>query len=113
MLGISVAVMASITSVSWKTTSIHLGEVQKNEVNELAFEFMNHSSEPIQIVEAKGSCGCTSVNYPKEAIQPGESAAITANFKSGKVGAFKKSIRITTSDSDEPTFLYFNGEVVE
>ena len=54
------------------------------------FEFTNSTNKSLQILEAKGSCGCTNVEYPKEAIQPGETAWITANFKSGKAGAFKK-----------------------
>jgi len=113
MLGITVAVMASVTSITWKTTSIDLGTVQKNEVKELSFEFTNETMAPIRILEAKGSCGCTNVEYPNEAIRPGETASITANFKSGKVGAFRKNIRIKTSDSEELTYLYFNGSVVE
>jgi len=113
MLGVAVAVMASVSTITWKTTSISLGKVQKDELKELSFEFRNSSNAPITILEAKGSCGCTNVKYPSEAIQPGESASITANFKSGKVGTFRKNIRIKTSDSEELTYLYFSGEVVE
>lgn len=113
MLGIAVAVMASVSSIKWETTSIDLGQVQKNESKDLLFEFTNITDEPVRILEAKGSCGCTNVSYPKEAIQPGEKAAITASFKSGKVGAFKKNIRIKSSTSDEYAYLYFKGEVVE
>lgn len=113
MLGIAVAVVAGMAPLKWKTTSIDLGQVSKDEVKELSFEFTNTSGETIRIIEAKGSCGCTNVKYPKGEIKAGESASISANFKSGKLGAFKKNIRIKTSDSDEYTNLYFNGEVVE
>ncbi|MEQ9306617.1 MAG: DUF1573 domain-containing protein [Marinoscillum sp.] len=112
-LGIAVAVIASMPSLKWKTTSIDLGQVSKDEVRDLNFEFTNTSSETIRIVEAKGSCGCTNVKYPDGEIKAGESASISANFKSGKLGAFKKNFRIKTSDSDEYTYLYFNGEVIE
>ncbi|GAB4241221.1 MAG: DUF1573 domain-containing protein [Ekhidna sp.] len=113
MLGIAVAVMASFTSITWKTTMIDLGQVSKDESKELAFEFTNTSDAPIRIIEAKGSCGCTNVKFPEAEIGAGETASITANFRSGKVGAFKKNIRIKTSVSDEYTYLYFKGEVVE
>ena len=113
MLGIAVAVVAGMSPIKWKTTSIHLGEVQRNEVKELSFEFTNATNAPIQILEAKGSCGCTNVEFPKEAIQPGTTASITADFRSGKLGVFKKNIRIKTSNTEEVTYLYFNGEVVE
>ena len=113
MLGIAVAVMASVSTITWKTTSINLGEIKKNELKELTFEFTNATESPVQIIEAIGSCGCTNVSYPEEAIEPGETAAISANFRSGKIGTFRKNIRIKTSDSEDMTYLYFSGEVVE
>ena len=112
-LGIAVAVMASISPLTWKTTTIDLGEVAKNEARALSFEFTNSSSSAVTILEAKGSCGCTNVEYPKTEIAPGATASITASFKSSKVGAFKKNIRIKTSESEAYTHLYFTGEVVE
>ncbi len=113
MLGIAVAVMASVTSIKWKTTSLNLGEVGKNEAIDLQFEFTNLKGVPVKILESKGSCGCTNVSHPEKSIQPGETASITASFKSGRLGTFRKNIRIKTSDSDEYTYLYFSGEVVE
>jgi hypothetical protein len=111
-LGIAIAVVATVSPLNWKTTSIDLGEITKDEVRELTFEFTNTTTETIQILEAKGSCGCTKVEHP-ESIKAGETASITANFKSGKLGMFKKNIKIRTSESDAYTYLHFSGEVVE
>ena len=113
MLGIAVAVVAGMSPVKWKTTSIDLGQVTKDEVMDLSFEFTNTTNAPIRIIEAKGSCGCTNVKFPQGEIKAGESASITANFRSGNLGAFKKNIRIKTSESEEYTYLYFKGEVVD
>ncbi|SNS91791.1 Protein of unknown function [Ekhidna lutea] len=113
MLGIAVAVIAGMSPLKWKTTSIDLGQVTKNESKELSFDFTNSTGQAITILEAKGSCGCTNVKFPKDEIKPGESASVTASFKSGKVGTFKKNIRIKTSASEEYTYLHFKGEVVE
>ncbi|WP_436518030.1 DUF1573 domain-containing protein [Ekhidna sp. To15] len=113
MLGIAVAVVAGMAPIKWKTTSIDLGQVTKSESKDLSFEFTNMTNEPIRILEAKGSCGCTNVKFPSNEIGAGETASITANFRSGKIGSFKKNIRIKTSESEEYTYLYFNGEVVE
>lgn len=112
-LGIAVAVVAGISPLSWKATSIELGQVKANESQALTFEFTNTSAESVTILEAKGSCGCTNVQYPQSAIEPGETASISANFKSGKLGTFRKKISIKTSESEEFTYLYFTGEVVE
>lgn len=113
MLGIAVAAVAAVSPVTWKETSLDLGKVKTNVATPIAFEFVNSGNEEVTILEAKGSCGCTEVSYPKTSIAPGESASITASFKSGKVGTFKKNIKIKTSASEDYTLLYFSGEVVE
>ncbi len=113
MLGIAVAVIAGVSPLKWKTTYIDLGEVTQNELQNLTFEFTNMSGSSIQILEAKGSCGCTNVRFPKGEIRSGETASITADFRSGSLGAFKKNIRIKTSDSDGYTYLHFKGQVVK
>ena len=113
MLGITVAVVAGMAPLKWNKTSVYLGTLDKHEVRDLSFEFTNMTQSPVTILEAKGSCGCTNVKYPTTQIQPGQTAAITASFSSGSVGSFKKNIRIRTSTSEEYTYLYFNGEVVD
>tara|TARA_Y100001949_G_C15962596_1_gene319980 strand:- start:944 stop:1315 length:372 start_codon:yes stop_codon:yes gene_type:complete len=112
MLGIAVAAVAAVSPISWKTTSLDLGEVKAGVSKDLEFEFTNDGTEVITILDAKGSCGCTNVQYPKESIAPGETASITATFISKHAGTFKKNIKIKTSASEEYTYLYFNGEVV-
>lgn len=113
LLGIAVAVVASVSPIEWKSTSIDLGQISKDEVAELSFEFTNNDDVAVRIIEAKGSCGCTNVDFSKGEIQPGETAFVTGKFKSGKLGAFKKNIRIKTSASEDYTYLHFKGEVVE
>lgn len=112
LLGMVVAALAATSPVHWKSTSLKLGEVKANTAVPLAFEFTNSSDQPITVMQAKGSCGCTSVKYPKEPIAPGAKATISASFRSGKAGKFKKNIRILTNQSSEYTYLYFTGEVV-
>ena len=113
MMGIVVAAVASVGPITWSSTSLDLGQVSAGSSTPIEFEFTNTGDEAVTILDAKGSCGCTQVSYPKEAILPGESARITASFSSKKAGTFKKNIKITTSVSEEPTYLYFSGEVVE
>ncbi len=113
LLGIAVAVVAHVAPITWNTTNLELGQVEKNEVKKLSFEFTNSGEESVRILEAKGSCGCTVVDYSKDEIKPGGTATIEANFKSSKVGVFKKNIKVKTTASDDYTQLWFSGEVVE
>ncbi len=112
-LAVVVAAVASVNPLSWKMTSLDLGDVSANESVDLTFEFTNASANPVTILEAKGSCGCTQVEFPKEKVGAGASAKITAKFKSGKLGVFRKTIQIKTSASEDYTVLSFTGTVVE
>ncbi|MFY0599879.1 MAG: DUF1573 domain-containing protein [Cyclobacteriaceae bacterium] len=112
-LAMAITVVASVGSLSWKATSLDLGEIKANESIDLSFSFENTTSEEVFITNAKGSCGCTQVEFSKEGIAPGSTAEITAKFKSSKVGAFNKTIKVTTSASEEQTVLSFRGTAVE
>lgn len=90
------------------------GEVIEGEKAEHEFVFKNTGSEPIIIEKVKASCGCTTPQWPKTPIAPGQEAVIKAIYNSkGRPGKFNKAIRIT-SNSDEPTkVLYIKGEVIK
>lgn len=72
-----------------------------------ACEFMltNTGSEPLIISRAKGSCGCTVPDWPKEPIMPGESAAMTVRYDTKRVGAINKSVTITSNATNKPTMV--------
>ncbi|MFT6865525.1 MAG: hypothetical protein ACJA08_000346 [Cyclobacteriaceae bacterium] len=111
--GIAIAAIASVSPLAWKMTTLDLGEVKANEVTDINFEFTNTANNEVSILEAKGSCGCTQVEYPKEALAPGETAQIAAKFKSSKPGVFSKTISIKTNVAENYTVLTFKGTVVE
>jgi hypothetical protein len=113
LLGIAVAAIASVNPLSWTMTNIDLGEVSVGEIREVNFDFTNESINEVMILEAKGSCGCTDVQYPKEAIASGDTARISAKFTAKGTGTFKKNIKIKINASEEYTYLNFQGEVKE
>ncbi len=67
------------------------------------FEFKNTGNEPLIISNAKGSCGCTVPEWPKEPIAPGEKSSIKVKYDTKRPGAINKSVTITSNASNEPT----------
>lgn len=67
------------------------------------FEFTNTGNAPLIISNAKGSCGCTVPEWPKEPIAPGAKGKITVKYDTKKVGAINKSVTITSNAVNEPT----------
>lgn len=62
-------------------------------------KFTNTGTEPLIISGAKGSCGCTVPNWPKDPIMPGESGNIEIRYDTKRVGAINKTVTVTTNDA--------------
>jgi hypothetical protein len=67
------------------------------------FDFTNTGTEPLIISNAKGSCGCTVPDWPKEPIAPGATGTIKVSYDTKRPGAISKSVTITSNDASEPT----------
>lgn len=67
------------------------------------FEFTNTGNAPLIISNAKGSCGCTVPDWPKEPIAPGAKGKIMVKYDTKRVGAINKSVTITSNAVNEPT----------
>jgi len=76
------------------------------------FKFTNVGNEPIVITAVRASCGCTTPEWPKEPIAPGQTSEIKAIYNSkGRLGNFNKSIRVTSNAVEVTKTLYIKGIV--
>lgn len=76
------------------------------------FNFTNTGNAPLIIYNAKGSCGCTVPEWPKEPIAPGAKGTITVKYDTKRSGAINKSVTITSNAVNEPTkILRIKGNV--
>lgn len=67
------------------------------------FKFTNTGNEPLTISNAKGSCGCTVPEWPREPIAPGESNVIKVKYDTKRVGPFGKSVTLQSNATNNPT----------
>lgn len=82
------------------------GTINEGEVVETEFIVKNIGNADLVIADAKGSCGCTVPQPPKEPIAPGQSAPIKVSFDSnGKPGQQSKTVTLTTNtENGKETF---------
>ena len=74
------------------------GTINEGDKVETEFIVTNDGEADLVIAEAKGSCGCTVPQPPKDPIKPGDSAPIKVSFNSqGKPGAQEKTVTLTTN----------------
>lgn len=100
------------TAISWKITEVDLGEIVQNKPITVEFEFSNSGDAPIIISSVQASCGCTSTDYVKTPILPGEKTRIKAVFNAAAKGSFKKQVTVVTSAEELPKTLSFSGTVI-
>ncbi|MDA3865307.1 MAG: DUF1573 domain-containing protein [Salinivirgaceae bacterium] len=82
-------------------------------ISKYNFEFTNTGSTPLIINRVNPSCGCTSSNYTKKPIQPGEKGFVSAEYNpTNRPGPFNKTIRVYSNCTDNPTIvLRIKGDV--
>ena len=76
------------------------------------FEFTNNGNSPLIVQDVKASCGCTTPEWTREPIKPGEKGTITAEYNPEKrPGAFNKSLTVITNANTQQVRLYIKGNV--
>ena len=100
------------TVITWKSESIDVGQIPQNKPKPINFEFKNTGKTAVIITNVQGSCGCTATDYTKTPIAPGKSGTITATYNAASLGAFSKTVTVTTNAEKTPKVLTLKGTVV-
>lgn len=57
-----------------------LGKVKKGDVVTADYEFKNEGDQPLIITNFEVECSCTTVDFPKQPIAPGQTSKLTVKF---------------------------------
>ena len=93
---------ANAPAFKFETEIINYGKIEKDADGKRAFVFTNIGNRPLIIEKVKGSCGCTVPTWPREPIAAGESSKIKVKYATNRVGAFSKSITLTSNAINAP-----------
>ena len=77
------------------------------------FKFTNEGKDPIKITDARAECGCTTPEYPKGEIAPGETGVIKVTYNPlGRPGGFTKVVRVRCTGNPGKVNLKIRGTVL-
>jgi hypothetical protein len=98
---------AKLPDIKFEEELFEFGEITQGEKVEHTFMFTNTGEADLIVTSAKGSCGCTVPDYPKQPLKPGESAPIKVTFDpAGKSGMQSKTVTLTTNtENGKETFV--------
>ena len=83
--------------ISFDKSTHDYGQIEKSANGECIFVFTNTGNKPLKISNAKGSCGCTVPQWPREEIAPGETGEIKVRYDTKRVGVINKSVTIQSN----------------
>ena len=93
--------------------SYNFGEIKQGESVTHNFVLKNVGNANLIISSAKGSCGCTVPEWPKEPIAQGEEGIIKVTFNSsGRSGKQNKIVTLVTNAIPNTKVLTINGNVI-
>ena len=104
---------AATATMAFNKTMYDFGTIKEGETVQTTFTFTNTGQADLIIVDARGSCGCTVPEYPKNTpIKPGESQTITVSFdSSNKPGIQQKSVTLSANTASGREMLRIKANV--
>lgn len=101
------------TTVQVIDTTYNFGKIKEGDIVEYSYRFKNTGKNPLVIIDARASCGCTVPEKPEKPIAPGEIGFIKVKFNSeNKSGESHKTITVESNANPEFPILKLNGEVI-
>ena len=90
--------------IQLKETSYDFGKIQQGRPVTHNFELVNIGKDPLMLENVQASCGCTTPEWSKDAIQPGATSTIKVGYNAAAEGTFTKTITITYNNHQFKTF---------
>ena len=113
MLSSLLALTASAQKITTQHEVVDCGQIIFRKPVTAEFQMKNEGNKALIINKVLKSCGCTSVEYPKNSIAAGENFLVKVTYDAKQMGSFVKQLVIYSNASEEPMMLSMRGRVVE
>ena len=101
-----------VAVLEFKTEVIDYGTITQNSEGKRIFSFTNTGDAPLVITKIKTSCGCTVPSYSKDPILPGEQGELEIKYDTKRLGAFTKTITVTSNADGGNKILKIKGNII-
>jgi hypothetical protein len=93
--------------LQFETTEHDFGKINAGDIVSCEFRFTNTGLGPLEILEVKTSCGCTTTSgKDQQSLTAGQTGVIPVRFNSrGFSGTVHKTVRVKSNDPSQPDHL--------
>lgn len=102
-----------VAEITFESLEYDYGNIYKGDNGECEFVFKNTGKAPLQITNARASCGCTVPSWPREPIAPGKKSVIKVKYDTNRLGTINKSITVTSNAVNNSVVLHIKGHISE
>ncbi|TFV96054.1 DUF1573 domain-containing protein [Algoriphagus kandeliae] len=103
---------STLGAFQFEEMEYNFGTINEGEVVERVFNFTNNGEAPLVISNITASCGCTSPDWTKTPVNPGETGFVKVVFNStAKSGAQAPTVTIQANTNPTVTRLRLRGNV--
>lgn len=110
--GFSQTASADVAAFKWTSTVNDFGKIKQNVPATHEFKFTNTGKVDLVITNAQPSCGCTTPDWTKTPVPPGQTGFIKATYNAASPGIFDKTITVSANVEGGSVQLHIKGEVV-
>ena len=91
----------------------NFGTVKRGEITRNEFEITNTGNAPLILTDVEIACSCTTVDFPKQPILPGQKAIVIVIFNTTTVyGRQDRVVYLNSNDPKGPHKLRYKGNVL-
>lgn len=100
--------------IEFESLEHDFGKIYDGKPSSHEFVFTNKGKVPLVLSNVQPACGCTTPEWPREPIMPGEKAKIKAIYNAGSYrGAFSKGITVQSNSANGSVQLIIKGSVLD
>jgi hypothetical protein len=104
---------ANAPVIKFDNESYDFGKIKQGDKVSYTFKFTNTGKSPLIIRDAVASCGCTTPEWTRTPILPGNKGILSLVFNSaGKSGLQDKQITVTANTNPAQSMVHLVGEVL-
>ena len=88
------------------------GTIVQGSNGETEFVFVNKGKNPLILNNVSASCGCTSPDWTRKPVLPGEKGSVKVKYDTEILGSFTKSVSVFSNASNSYVTLIIRGNIV-
>jgi hypothetical protein len=93
--------------------SLDFGEIKMGSAKTIELSFTNTGKKTLVLTDVYTTCGCTTVDWPKDPFPAGKSGVLKITYNPTETGAFNKTIYVYTNAENNSETIQIEGFITE